>query len=778
MGQAVGIPNTADFGDLDALQPGHIYDICIQRHHADRAGEHLDFRIGNEDIGLLSWALPKAELPEPNKKVLAVLQPLHDYSYKDFEGRIEEGYGKGTVKLEKLGKVLVTDKSDDAIHLTIISDRYPSRYVLIRPKSWHNKDWLILNSTPNKPVDYEKIHMKSINSKDEIEEFINSQKEPVYASPKIDGAHVIILIKDGKLEVFSYRISKVHGANILHTERLFTIRPKVNIDSSYDNTILKGELYAVYDDGSVVPVNELSGLLNSSIYKTYQDVVKKKIRFKIGLFDIYRYGNHYIDPKEVPYPERLQMVEKILPYLHKKIFHIIRPVEGREKILSLWDEVASGKHPLTQEGIVLYPHRGLPIKVKTTKEKDVYIREIFRGTGKYSDSAGGFSYSLTPNGPIVGHVGTGFDDDFRKELWENKEDYIGRRARVKYLEQLPSGALRAPVFIALHEDYPNPMDKNASIKAFCEDERILCVLSDLYEFKQKLSDKKFVETAFYEYYGFPLKKLAQYEPKVGEIPPIFKENVVRPVFEKYYELQRLFGGPNPLTEMFLMGGLGGLAGSFVGHMKADRLWRETGFYPSALPTISTYMGILIGIAPVLAFHLSTSKDPINDLFRPSPFQKEVSRLLEKASNLVYHYANDFYKFDKHQLDVLVKLGTQDYYDSFSIADWQKIVARVDDLSPWERLIAVGLPLTASIFVDGDNVKVGSVALVARNIGYNPLVGSQLGIFAKEVLSTSSHEQEIMIKTGYIKYRLSGIAESIKYSDRTYDLAESWHAYCS
>lgn len=507
MGQALGIPDTTNFGNVDALQPGRVYDLCIQHHIADRAGEHFDFRIGNEDIGLLSWAIPKARLPEAKEKLLAVQQPLHEYSYKDFEGEIKEGYGKGTVKLYKQGKVLVTDKNENAIHLTIISDRYPTRLVLIRPKSWNSKDWLILNNTPVDPVKYEKIHMKQIHGYDDLISFLQKRSD-VYAAPKIDGAHVIVVINNGLLDVFSYRISKVHGGNILHTERLFTIRPKVELPEKYNGTILKGELYGVYrEDGSVVPVNILSGILNSSIYKSYVDMAKRGITLKIGLFDIYQLGKQYIDPESVSYPERLKLIRELLPKLDRNKFHIIEPVAGKDAIINLWQQISAKKHPLTEEGIVIYPNVGLPLKVKAVKEKDVYIREIYSGTGKYERAAGGFTYSLTPDGPIVGHVGTGFDDEFRKELWENKEDFIGRRARVKYLEQLPSGALRAPVFISLHEDYPNPFDKNATFN----DPFFLSTISSLYKLRSLL-EKKNIKRASYLPFGFDteLAKQIQY----------------------------------------------------------------------------------------------------------------------------------------------------------------------------------------------------------------------------------------------------------------------------
>ena len=99
------------------------------------------------------------------------------------------------------------------------------------------------------------------------------------------------------------------------------------------------------------------------------------------------------------------------------------------------------------------PAEGKPMKAKLMEEEEVYIRRIFPGEGKYAgNAAGGFEYSLTPDGKIVGKVGTGFSDEMRRMLWDRQNEMIGRVARIKYQgKPFESGARRMPVFIALHE---------------------------------------------------------------------------------------------------------------------------------------------------------------------------------------------------------------------------------------------------------------------------------------------------------------------------------------
>lgn len=131
---------------LSSLEKGRRLRYVLQRHKARRAGEHLDLRLGDPSFGLLSWAVPKARMPEKaGESVLAVQTPLHPYRWGTFEGEIGQGAGAGTVSIEDSGPAEVLARKRGKLRFSVDGSAGQAEYVLNRRRG---DKWFLTNVTP------------------------------------------------------------------------------------------------------------------------------------------------------------------------------------------------------------------------------------------------------------------------------------------------------------------------------------------------------------------------------------------------------------------------------------------------------------------------------------------------------------------------------------------------------------------------------------------------------------------------------------------------------
>ena len=98
------------------------------------------------------------------------------------------------------------------------------------------------------------------------------------------------------------------------------------------------------------------------------------------------------------------------------------------------------------EGLVLYnKDKNLYYKVKPTHTFDEPILSFVEGKGKLEGMLGKVN---TPRG----EVGTGFSEELRQEIWDNKEKYRGKIIEVEAQSLSSKGLFRFPRFVRLRAD--------------------------------------------------------------------------------------------------------------------------------------------------------------------------------------------------------------------------------------------------------------------------------------------------------------------------------------
>ena len=431
--------------------------LVIQKHRAKRRGLHYDIRL---DIGkptVLSFVMNKPTLPEPKKSVNVVQTPNHPKYWMDFQGEIAQGYGAGTVEKILDRPIDVLQVRPDKIKFNIYDGRKQYNYALILlSDDQDGKIWKLINYTPTSKdnIPQFKRKYKDISKRDKVLKKLLADK--VLMSAKIDGAHSIIWFpKAGAIpRVFSYRKSKTSPTGLLEYSWKIPDIDQLRVPKGMGGSIMRGEIFAVdRKTGKALPTNKLGRILNSNVWKSRDLLRRMNADLKVALFDIEKYKGK--DFWQKPYEEKLKILSKIVNRMKRPDKITIPPLElnpsNFEKFL---EDIRSGKIKETQEGAVIW-HLLEPkiFKYKFAKDYDVYIRKFFEGQGKFEGrGVGGFYYSWTPRGKIVGKVGSGFSDALRIDMYKHPDRYLGKVAVVKAQEKLPSGALRAPVFIRLHLD--------------------------------------------------------------------------------------------------------------------------------------------------------------------------------------------------------------------------------------------------------------------------------------------------------------------------------------
>ena len=432
---AVGIPERSKYTAMRTTKDPEMWAAVLHSHNAIQAGHHMDLRLHDPETNIV-YSFVVQRMPNPGEKALAIRQQDHDKSSMEFTGTIPKGqYGAGTMSKVFDKPIEVTKSETGKLSFVIHNAGTPERYTLL--KAFDGNNWLLVNHTPTRttrtvPLEkpkYPEIKPDSIdiNNKDEV------------MAPKLDGAHNIFVIRKNKpIESFSYRKSKKGDRLIDHTYKTDLYRV-----IGEENAVVRGEFTGERNDRTGPLTNsEVAGMLNSSTLKS-RELQQQKGNLVPYIFDIDSYGGK--DTRNLNYKDKLMILNNIaIKYPNFKLPPIAHTPDEKRMMLS---DIKAGKHPLTREGVVIYnKNLSVPIKAPLVKSTELKILGFFPSkSSKFNgQTVGGYVGSESSAGAQI-RVGSGLDDETRKDMYQNPDKYIGNLTTITYKDRLSSGKFRVPI---------------------------------------------------------------------------------------------------------------------------------------------------------------------------------------------------------------------------------------------------------------------------------------------------------------------------------------------
>lgn len=426
------------------------WHMAIQHHDAEKAGKHIDFRLVDPQGHAHSWALPKAVLPPPGGKVLAVQQPTHSAAYAARQGEFEipEGYGKGRVRGSGLVPVEVVRSQPGRLRFNVYggSKEGNQEYHLLQTP----KGWLLQNISATAEQGVPGVgghpipHSKPKYSETPTEKVRFDNADEIHQA-KLDGAHVTYHLRaDAPMKVFSYRPTERATGVLEHTHKLPGWRT-LKAPPALAGTVLRGELYATDQKGQALPAEQIGGLLNATVWRS-REKQEQLGHLKPAIFDVVRWKGR--DVEQAPYSQKLEMLKEVQSKM--PTLQLPRTAVTEQEKRQLFSDIQAGKEPTTKEGIVSWHlGRATPTKAKFRPDQDAIITGVTPGMGKHTGRIGALQVKL-PGKEAVTHVGTGMSDKLREEIAKNPDAYIGRAVKVYTQQVFPSGKMRAPSFGGFH----------------------------------------------------------------------------------------------------------------------------------------------------------------------------------------------------------------------------------------------------------------------------------------------------------------------------------------
>ena len=135
-------------------------EFIILKHFAKKAGEHWDIRVKQPTTDIFDSYATRKEIPtEPGTKILCFYTTPHTRKEAYYTGKIEQGYGAGTLKEWDSGSCDILKYSERHIVIDFHGQKIKGVYHFIYIKfddKHKQKSYLFFKGKSN-DVDYDKL---------------------------------------------------------------------------------------------------------------------------------------------------------------------------------------------------------------------------------------------------------------------------------------------------------------------------------------------------------------------------------------------------------------------------------------------------------------------------------------------------------------------------------------------------------------------------------------------------------------------------------------------
>jgi hypothetical protein len=279
------------------------------------------------------------------------------------------------------------------------------------------------------------------------EKLVNKVQFPALVQTKMDGMRFNAIVKDGKVEFRSRNGKEIQLLGNLEKE--FAAMAGL-VDCVFDGELL------VKEDGVILDRQTGNGILNKANKGTISATEASKVHATV--WDVIPYA-YFVDGLcPVAYGKRWESLRVIYEQNQSGRISLVDSweIDDLEKAQILFEYLLS----TGQEGIILKDKNGAwedkrakhQIKFKGEMECDLRIVGVEEGSGKYKGMLGAILCE-SADGVIKTRVGSGFNDDHRKNLGEEILDKIvAVKYNMRIKNKLGEESLFLPIFVEIRND--------------------------------------------------------------------------------------------------------------------------------------------------------------------------------------------------------------------------------------------------------------------------------------------------------------------------------------